>query len=301
MSQVVSEMGHYLDVYFREDRMPHIWCSGCGLGIILHAFVNGLINTGLSLDRVVMVSGIGCTGRAAGYVKLDSFHTTHGRALPFATGLRLANPELKVVVFSGDGDLISIGGNHLIHAARRNINITVICANNFNYGMTGGQVGPTTPLDAKSATTPYGNLDQPFNVPYLAAAGGAVYVARWTALHVKQLERSITEALLKKGFSLVEAISPCSAVYGRMNRQPTGLDHMRYYRKNSVIKNGADPREANITLDGKIVVGKFVDIERPEFSDLREQVLRETFGSELPARNVSPPGTSEAVPKSKQD
>ena len=278
MSQVSLEQGHLVNAYLREDRMPHIWCPGCGLGSILHCFLSGLLKSGLSLDKVSMVSGIGCTGRAAGYVKLDSFHTTHGRAIPFATGLRLANPELKVVVFSGDGDLFSIGGNHFIHAARRNIDMTVVCVNNFNYGMTGGQMGPTTPLTARTSTSPYGNSEQPFNVPYLAAASGAVYVARWTSMHVRRLERTITEALLKKGFSLVEVISPCPTVYGRMNRQPTGLDQMNYYRENSIIRHGADPRDVDISLDGKIVVGKFIDIERPTFSDLQEEVLQKTFG-----------------------
>jgi len=280
MSQVSLEKGHDIDAYLREDRMPHIWCPGCGLGIALHCFLSGLLKSGLPLDKVMMVSGIGCTGRAAGYVKLDSFHTTHGRAIPFATGLKLANPELKVVVFSGDGDLISIGGNHLIHAARRNMDMTVICVNNFNYGMTGGQMGPTTPLLARTSTSPYGNFEPPFNVPYLAAASGAVYVARWTTMHVQRLERTITEALLKRGFSLVEVISPCPTVYGRMNRQPTGLDQMRYYRENSVIKHGANPKDVDIDLNGKIVVGKFVDVERPTFSDLQEEVLRKAFEPE---------------------
>ncbi|MFH1169437.1 MAG: thiamine pyrophosphate-dependent enzyme [Chloroflexota bacterium] len=262
-----------MDPYLRVDRIPHIWCPGCGLGTVLHCFLSALLKSGLSLDKVAMVSGIGCTGRAAGYVKLDSFHTTHGRALPFATGLKLANPDLKVIVFSGEGDLVSIGGNHFIHAARRNIDMTVICVNNFNYGMTGGQQGPTTPLKARTTTSRLGNYEYPFNIPYLAAASGAVYVARWTSIHVRRLERSITEAIAKKGFSLVEAISPCPTVYGRMNRQPTGLDQIRYYRDNSVIKNGADPREVDISLNGKIVVGKFVDIERPTFADLRADIL----------------------------
>ncbi len=279
MSSPILE-GHHMDAYLREDRMPHIWCPGCGLGIILHCFMRGLLKSGLSLDKVVVVSGIGCTGRVAGYVKLDSFHTTHGRAIPFATGLKLANPELKVVVFSGDGDLIAIGGNHFIHAARRNMDMTVICVNNFNYGMTGGQLGPTTPLGARTSTSPYGNPEPPFNVPYLATASGAVYVARWTAMHVRWLEKAVGEALLKRGYSVVEAISPCPTVYGRMNRQPSGLDQMKYYRENSVIKQGAEPRDVDISLGGKIVVGKFVDIERPTFSDLQEQVLRDAFGDE---------------------
>lgn len=282
MSQVSLKPRHPMDAYLRQDRMPHIWCPGCGLGIILHCFLRGLLKSGLPLDKVAIVSGIGCTGRAAGYVKLDSFHTTHGRAIPFATGLKLANPELKVVVFSGDGDLIAIGGGHFIHAARRNIDMTIICVNNFNYGMTGGQLGPTTPLTARTSTSPYGNSEQPFNVPYLATASGAVYVARWTAVHVQRLERTITEALLKRGFSLVEVISPCPTVYGRLNRQPTGLDHMRYYRENSITRHGADPREVDINLNGKIIVGKFIDIERPTFSDLQEEVLHKTFPPEPP-------------------
>ncbi len=282
MSQVTLGKEQKIDAYLRQDRLPHIWCPGCGLGTIVHCFLSALLKSGLPPDRVSIVSGIGCTGRVAGYVKLDSFHTTHGRAIPFATGLKLANPELKAVVFSGDGDIVSIGGNHFIHAARRNIDMTVICVNNFNYGMTGGQTGPTTPLNARTPTSPYGNFEYPFNLPYLAAVAGAVYVARWTALHVRRLEQTFTEALLKRGFSLVEVISPCPTVYGRMNRRPTGLDEMKFYRENSVIRHGADPKDVGIGLDGKIVVGKFIDIERPTFSDLREETLRRTFGVATP-------------------
>lgn len=279
MSQTSLENTYPMDTYLRTERLPHIWCPGCGLGTVLHSLISSLLKSGLPLDKVAVVSGIGCTGRAAGYVKLDSFHTTHGRAIPFATGMKIANPELKLVVFSGDGDLIAIGGNHFIHAARRNIDMTVICVNNFNYGMTGGQFGPTTPLSARTSTSPYGNPEHPFNVPYLAAASGAVYVARWTTMHVRSLELSITEALLKKGFSLVEVISPCPTVYGRMNRQPTGLDQMRYYRENSIIRHGADPRYIDINLGGKIIAGKFIDIERPTFSDLQGEIQQKTFGS----------------------
>ncbi len=264
MSKVALDKGkHPLDIYLRMERLPHIWCPGCGLGLILNCFIRSLLKSGLDLDKVVVVSGIGCTGRAAGYIKLDSFHTTHGRAIPFATGLKLANPELTVVVLSGDGDLIAIGGNHLIHAARRNIDMTVLCVNNFIYGMTGGQLGPTTPSAARTTTTRRGNIEQPFNVPYLAAASGAVYVARWTTAPVHRLEKSITEALLKPGFSLVEIISPCPTYYGRMNKQATGRDIMKYYRDNSVIKPDIDLKNADIKLNGQIVTGKFVDIERP--------------------------------------
>ncbi len=254
---------HPLEGYLRVDRLPHIWCPGCGLGTILGTFLRSLQESGLDPDKVVVVSGIGCTGRVAGYIKLDSFHTTHGRAIAFATGLKLANPELKVVVFSGDGDLAAIGGNHLIHAGRRNVDMTVICVNNFNYGMTGGQFGPTTPEAARSTTSRAGNIENPFNMPALAAASGAVYVARWTAAQVHQMQRSILEALLKKGFSFVEIISPCPTYYGRMNRQPTGLDQMRYYRSNSIVRHGANPNEVGVGISGQIVTGKFIDVERP--------------------------------------
>ncbi|MFC2060044.1 thiamine pyrophosphate-dependent enzyme [Chloroflexota bacterium] len=255
--------GHPLDNYLRVERLPHIWCPGCGLGIILGCLLRSILNTGFDLDKVAIVSGIGCTGRAAGYVKLDSFHTTHGRAIPFATGLKLANPELKVIVFSGDGDLFAIGGNHFIHAARRNVDITVLCANNFNYGMTGGQFGPTTPLTARTTTSRQGNIEEPFNIPQLAAASGATYVARWTTAQVRQLEKSTTEALLKRGFSLVEIINPCPTYFGRMNNQANALEQIKYYRDNSVTKHGINPRHVGIGLNGQIVVGKFIDVERP--------------------------------------
>jgi 2-oxoglutarate ferredoxin oxidoreductase subunit beta len=254
---------HPLEDYLRVERLPHIWCPGCGLGVILGAFLRGLLKSGLTPEKTAVVSGIGCTGRVAGYINLDSFHTTHGRAIAFATGLKLANPELKVVVFSGDGDIAAIGGNHLIHAGRRNIDMTVLCVNNFNYGMTGGQFGPTTPSMARSTTSRSGNVENPFNMSALAAASGAVYVARWTAAQVHQMERSITEALMKKGFSFVEIISPCPTYYGRMNRQPTGLDQMRYYRSNTIVRHGANPNEVGVGMSGQIITGKFIDIELP--------------------------------------
>jgi 2-oxoglutarate ferredoxin oxidoreductase subunit beta len=266
-----------IDYYLRVDRMPHIWCTGCGIGLATSCFIRGIERAGLDLDKIALVSGIGCSGRVAGYVKLDSFHTTHGRALPFATGLKLGNPELKVVVFSGDGDIAAIGGNHLIHSARRNMDMTVICINNFNYGMTGGQLGPTTPLEARSTTSPYGNFEYPFNLPYLVAASGATYVARWTVLHLRQLERSIAEALVKPGFSFVEVISPCPPIYGRMNKRSRGLDEMHYYQEKSLIRNGADPKDADINSDGSIIVGKFVDIQRPTFWDYRNKVLEKAL------------------------
>ncbi len=263
----------------RSERLPHIWCPECGIGTAVNCFAAALRHLEFNLDEVSIVSGIGCSGRVAGYLKLDSFHTTHGRAIAFATGLKMANPKLKVVVFSGDGDLISIGGNHFIHAARRNVDMTVICVNNFNYAMTGGQVGPTTPLEAVCTTTPYGNFERPFNLPALAASCGAVYVARWTTLHVRRLTKAFEEALSKRGFSFVEAISPCPTLYTRRNKLGSGLESMREYKRTSDIRHGADPRDVDIDFRGRIGVGKFIDIERPTLQDALDRHMSEALGS----------------------
>jgi len=264
---VADKLVHPMSDLLRMDRMPHIWCSSCGLGTTLTCFIMAVRESGVDEKKIAVVSGIGCSGRVAGYINLDSFHTTHGRAIPFATGLTLANPELRVVVYSGDGDIVAIGGNHFIHAARRNMDMLVICVNNFTYGMTGGQAGPTTPVTAKATTAPYGCYEYPFNIPYLAIASGATYVARWTALHMRRLKNSIAEALPKKGFRVIEIICPCPTAFARKNRMGTGLDLMKYYHDNSIIKHGADPKEADIQMTGKIIVGKFLDIERPTFRD----------------------------------
>jgi len=275
-----SHNTHPKDILLREDRLPHIWCAGCGLGVALNCFIGALVDSGLDLQKTVVVSGIGCTGRTAGYVKLDSFHTTHGRAIPFATGLKLANPDLNVIVFSGDGDLIAIGGNHFIHAARRNVDLKVICVNNFNYGMTGGQAAPTTPTQARTATTPKGNLEHPFNIPYLAAGSGAVYVARWTTLHVRRLQQAMKDVLLRKGFSVVEVISPCPTLFGRLNKQGTGAEILEYYREKSTIQHGMDPAKVGIDLGGEIIVGKFIDQpDKPTFMDNYRALFGEKEGA----------------------
>ena len=270
-------MTNPIDHLLRADRMPHIWCPGCGIGTTVNCFSRALLRSKLDLNKVAVVSGIGCTGRVAGYVNLDSFHTTHGRAIPFATGMKLANPDLTVVVYSGDGDLISIGGNHFIHAARRNVDVKVICINNFTYGMTGGQLAPTTPVTAISSTTPYGCYEQPFNLANLAESAGAVYVARWTTYHVRQLTHSIGEALRKKGFSFIEIVSQCPTLYERRNKIGDGLDMMEYFKEASVVKHGAATREVGIGFQGPIVVGKFVDIERPTFLDLMDKQMTRTL------------------------
>lgn len=252
--------------------IPHIWCQGCGNGIVLNCFVHALDEMQMDMDKLVVVSGIGCIGRTAGYTNTDSFHTTHGRPLAFATGVKLANPELEVVVVSGDGDLFAIGGNHFIHAARRNMGIKVLCVNNFNYGMTGGQQGPTTLLEAFTPTSPYGNIEHPFNLVHLAAAAGAIYVARWTTLHVRRLTQSIRKLIEKEGFGFVEVVSPCPEIFGRRNRMRSGLEMMEWFKKASVMESFSDPAKAEITPD-RIVVGEFVDTEKLGYEKLLHEKI----------------------------
>jgi 2-oxoglutarate ferredoxin oxidoreductase subunit beta len=250
----------------RQGMIPHIWCNGCGNGVILGEFLRALDEMSYDINKVVVVSGIGCIGRISGYTNTDSFHTTHGRALAFALGLKTAKPSLKPVVISGDGDLFAIGGNHFIHAARRNVDMTVICSNNFTYGMTGGQSGPTTPVGAYTSTTRYGSIDHPLNLVQFAAACGATYVARWTAIHVKRIRESLKKAISKNGFSFVEIITACPEEYGRKNKIPDPIENMKWLRDISEFHASASPTEAIIQPD-KIVVGEFVDVEKTEFAD----------------------------------
>jgi 2-oxoglutarate ferredoxin oxidoreductase subunit beta len=260
-------MQHPQEELLRSERIPHIWCSGCGIGTVFSCVLAAIRKTEYPLDDVAMVSGIGCTGRMAGYIKLDSYHTTHGRAIPFATGLKLARPQGKVLVASGDGDLIAIGGNHFIHAARRNIDMTVICVNNLNYGMTGGQQAPSTPFGAKTTTSPSGCPEEPFDFCQLAAACGAVSVSRWTSIHIRRLTESLTRAIHKPGFKFIEVLAACPTAFGRRNRMRKALDNVKFFHERSVIKNNIDPREVPLDFQNALVVGDFVDRERPTFSD----------------------------------
>lgn len=276
MTEPITAQRHPLDDMIRADRMPHIWCPGCGIGIAMRCYAQGILESGIEIDKHIVVSGIGCSGRVAGYMNLDSYHTTHGRAIPFAVGIKLARPELMVTVFSGDGDLVSIGGNHLIHAARRNVNIKVICINNFNFGMTGGQFGPTTPKGAIGTTAPYGNLEQPFNLPYLLAAAGANYVARWTTLHTRQLKESILEAFQKPGFTFIEILAPCPVGFGKSNNIKDGLEEMELYRTRCQLVRDGDVRTDELAIDLRgdqlIMVGKFIDRERPPYQPIQLEV-----------------------------
>ena len=269
---------HPIAPFIRMDRMPHIWCPTCGIGTVVKCYATALGETGVDLNKVAIVSGIGCTGRVAGYMKLDGFHATHGRAIPFATGLKLGRPELLVTVFSGDGDLAGIGGNHFIHTARRNMDLLIILVNNFIYGMTGGQNAATTPLTAKSSTMPFGNFERPFNLPHLAASCGATYVARWTSLHIRRLTKAFKEAIQRKGFRFIEVIAPCSTLYARLNKLGSGLDLMRFYHDNAEIRHHVDTREAGIDFQSKIICGKFLDEERPTYLDMMHDHYKKILG-----------------------
>lgn len=267
----LSEASHPLEDLVRMDRIPHIWCSGCGIGSVFTSTLTAIKESGIPYNQFTMVSGIGCSGRGAGYINIDSFHTTHGRAIPFATGIKMARPDLKVIVFSGDGDLCAIGGNHLIHAARRNMDITVVCVNNLTYGMTGGQVGATTPHKARSSTTVLGNPETPFNLPLLAWAAGATHVARWTMLHARDLTDSVQTAISRKGFSFIEVLSPCPVNYGRRNREKS-LDTLRQYHEKTIVKNGAHPSELDIDFTKGVILGTFVNVDRPTCDEVYKKM-----------------------------
>ncbi|MEO2151571.1 MAG: 2-oxoacid:ferredoxin oxidoreductase subunit beta, partial [Thermococcus sp.] len=245
-----------------KDMLPTIFCPGCGIGSVLQFTLRAIDDLKLNQDEIVWVSGIGCSSRVPGFVNFDGLHTTHGRALAFATGIKLANPNLKIIAFMGDGDAAAIGGNHLIHAIRRNLDVTVILINNFTYGMTGGQVAPTALKGLRGTTAPYGQFENPFDIAQLAVSAGANYVARWTVFNYLQGINSIKKALSKEGFTLVEFLSPCPISFGRRNRMKTAPELIRWYQKITVPLAKAkkmSPEE----LEGKIVIGEFVDRDRP--------------------------------------
>lgn len=260
------------DYLRHKKKFPNMWCAGCGIGIVMHAIIRAVDRLGLDKDEVAMISGIGCTGRMPVYVDFNTMHTTHGRALAFATGLKMVRPEMKVIVVMGDGDALAIGGNHFIHAARRNIGLTAIVVNNSVYGMTGGQYSPTTPIGGLTTTAPYGNVEQPFPICDLARAAGAAFVARSTVYHAIELDRLIGQAIEKRGFSVVEAVSYCHTTYGRLNRLGKPVDMMRYLKESSLKVR--DPAERELKeQEGKIVRGVLVDRDIPEYTELYDQVI----------------------------
>ncbi|MCC7553331.1 MAG: 2-oxoacid:ferredoxin oxidoreductase subunit beta [Methanobacteriaceae archaeon] len=265
--------------YLREDRLPTIFCPGCGIGTIINSFLKGVNEAELDFDNLALVSGIGCSSRIPGYIQSDSLHTTHGRAISFATGLKVSNSDLDVVVFTGDGDAASIGGNHLIHAARRNINLTVICINNNIYGMTGGQISPTSPKGSFGSTAPYGTTDNPFNLAELVATAGASYSARWTTLKIHHVVRSIKDALKNPGFSFVEVISQCPTYFGRKNKLRSPVDMISYMKNNTVFKAQV-PSLSRKELEGKIIVGEFANTKKPEFVENIKELSKSKSDSE---------------------
>jgi 2-oxoglutarate/2-oxoacid ferredoxin oxidoreductase subunit beta len=267
------------DKYLRLEKFPLIWCPGCGDGIVLKAILRAIDRIGWSQDEICMVSGIGCSSRTPGYVDVNTLHTTHGRALTFATGVKMARPELKVIVVTGDGDGTAIGGNHFIHAARRNIDITVLLYNNWIYGMTGGQVSPATPTGDRGSTAPFGSIEPNFDIAALAAAAGACFVARETVAKPLVLDRIIEKALLKKGFSLVEVMTPCPTAYGRRNKAGDAVEMTEFLKIHSVpvAKAGEIPEEEKARA---VVTGVIVDLDRPEYT---EEYARLTSRLQAPA------------------
>ena len=237
--------------FLRTNYLPHIWCPGCGNGTVLNVFVHACAKLAIDQDQTVIVSGIGCSGRITQYLNFDTIHTLHGRAIPLATGIKLSRPELNLVVFMGDGDAIAIGGNHLIHAARRNIDMTVIIINNMIYGMTGGQYSPTTPEQRKTKTTPYGPIEPPVDISKLACSAGATFVAKYTIYHVKELEKGIIKAINHKGFSLIEVMSACP------------------------VQWKIRPSQALEILKGIKEIGIIANLDRPEFCKKIHKLCRE--------------------------
>lgn len=236
-----AKLHHNLELSLTSKMIPTIWCSGCSLGSNLQSIIRGAKKAGYDFDHdLVMISGIGCTGRASGYVNIDGFHTTHGRAIPFATGVKKGNPDLEVMVFSGDGDLFAIGGNHFIHAARRKLDITVICDNNSTYGLTGGQASPTSFVNTVTPTTINQN-DQPFNLVDLALGAGASFVARYTTAHYNILPKVVEKALKTDGFAFIDLISGCPAIYGKRNGYSTGVKMIEEFLAASVEVDTSDP------------------------------------------------------------
>lgn len=268
-------MGFDYNRYLRTEKMPHIWCPGCGHGIIMKALIRAIAGKGLDKDKVVVVSGIGCASRMPGYLDFNTLHTTHGRALSFATGVKIANPKLHVIVISGDGDAIAIGGNHFIHSCRRNIGITMIVANNGIYGMTGGQRSPTTPLGDKTSTTVYGNPDPPFDISGVAIAAGASFVARSTTYHAQQVEKLIGQGLDNNGFSVIEVIGPCYTAHGRRNKEryKSNLDMFKE-EKEMAINVAAAKSKSPEDLRGKITVGVLHHEPTPEYTEVAAEIAK---------------------------
>ncbi|MCJ7686252.1 MAG: 2-oxoacid:ferredoxin oxidoreductase subunit beta [Desulfobacteraceae bacterium] len=270
-----KEITKLIHKYLRHDKkFPHVWCPGCGNGVILGSLIRAIDRLGLTKDEIVLASGIGCSGRMPVYVDFNTLHTTHGRALTFATGIKLAKPSLTVITVMGDGDATAIGGNHFIHAARRNLDLTAIIINNQIYGMTGGQFSPTTPYGSNAATAPYGHIEQAFSIAELAVTAGAAFVGRGTVYHVQILDKLIKAAVLKRGFSVVEIISNCHIQFGRRNEMGNPVTMMECMRDHAVTVEKADKMTSD-ELEDKFTIGILADEEKPiyteEYDKIRER------------------------------
>jgi len=257
---------------FREDMLPHIWCSGCGNGILMHCIVRAIAKNKLDKNKVCVVSGIGCSSRATGYLDFNTIHTTHGRAIAVATGIKMAQEDLEVIVITGDGDATAIGGNHFIHACRRNMDITVVVFNNNIYGMTGGQYSPTTPENDYATTAPYGNIDQSFDIPELAKAAGATFVARGTTYYTDKTTELISRGLKHRGLAVIECISTCPVYYGRKNKKGSAVSMLEWQKENSIDKKAAD-RMTPEQLEGKLIVGELFQTNIPSYNEQYNKVI----------------------------
>jgi 2-oxoglutarate ferredoxin oxidoreductase subunit beta len=284
----MAEQTKLIYKYLRHaKKFPHVWCPGCGNGIVLGALIRAIDRTGYSKDDIVLVSGIGCAGRMPVYVDFNTLHTTHGRALTFATGIKLAKPRLQVIVIMGDGDATAIGGNHFIHAARRNLNLTAIIVNNSTYGMTGGQYSPTTPYGSLATTALYGNIEHPFAIADLAVTAGAAFVGRSTVFHANLLDQLIEQGIKKRGFAVIEAISHCPTLYGRKNKLG-GPVEMLLWQKEAAVRVEKVPQLSEAELAGKIPIGVLVDRDMPIYT---QELKRLREAAKAAAAAVAPKGT----------
>ena len=273
-----EEVTKLIHKYLRHDKkFPHVWCPGCGNGIVLGALIRAIDRLGLAKDEIVLASGIGCAGRMPVYVDFNTLHTTHGRALTFATGIKLAKPSLTVIIVMGDGDATAIGGNHFIHAARRNLNLTAIIINNQIYGMTGGQHSPTTPYGCNTTTSPYGHIEQAFSIAELAVAAGAAFVARGTVYHAQLLEGLLEKGIQKSGFSVVEVMSNCHIQFGRRNKMGDPVTMIKWLKHHAVTIEKAG-KMTHDSMKDKFTIGILADVEKPvyteEYQKIREEAKR---------------------------
>jgi 2-oxoglutarate ferredoxin oxidoreductase subunit beta len=282
----MSEAIEVARTYLRADKkLPTVWCGGCGLGITMSAMLRAIAALGLDKNKVAVVSGIGCTGRMPTYVDFNTLHTTHGRGLAFATGVKVARPELTVIAAMGDGDALAIGGNHFIHACRRNIDMTAIVVNNQIYGMTGGQYSPTTPHGKRGTTAPYGNVEHAFDTAALAVGAGATFVARTSVYHAREAEKLIGRAIQHKGFSVVEVIANCHTSYGRMNKFGSPVEMLEWMRDSSVTVKAAERMKPE-ELAGKFTRGVMVESEKPEFIAAYDELAERTAADPAAVEHV---------------